>query len=161
VREWFPALACTRLNQPTWPEIERERSEVLVGVVPASVIHQRLVDEEGLEASVASLRRWLRAHFADEVRPGEVDVWRTAGRARPKPRWTTATWAPGPDPAGERRRRIWAFSMVPVYSRHLFVYPVAVCSEPDLSECRTGRDHRYIKRGWGDRLAPEVSARSS
>ncbi len=46
------------------------------GVVPASVIHQRLVDEEGLEASVASLRRYLRAHFADEVRRGEVVVWR-------------------------------------------------------------------------------------
>ena len=28
------------------------------------------------------------------------------------------------DPGSGRRRRVWAFSMVLVYSRHLFVYPV-------------------------------------
>jgi hypothetical protein len=51
-------------------------SNQLVGVVPMSVIHQRLRDEHGLEASVASLRRYVRAHFAEGVRGGEVVVWR-------------------------------------------------------------------------------------
>ena len=69
VREWFPKLAGTRLSPADLAEIDRhrERIEALVGVVPVSVIHQRLADEEGLEASVASLRRYLRAHFADEA----------------------------------------------------------------------------------------------
>jgi len=56
VRAWFPGLVDTRLRQPSWPEIDRhrERIEALVGVVPASVAHQRLVDEEGLGVSVAA-----------------------------------------------------------------------------------------------------------
>jgi hypothetical protein len=36
------------------------------------------------------------------------------------------TWV---DPATGRRRRIWAFSMVLTYSRHLFVYPVAIMDQ--------------------------------
>ena len=80
VREWFPDLAGTRLVRPSWPEIDkhRERIEALVGVVPASVIHQRLVDEVGLEASVASLRRWLRARLPEAMCRDEVAMWRPA-----------------------------------------------------------------------------------
>ncbi len=46
MRAWFPGLVDTRLRQPSWSEIDqhRERIEALVGVVPASVAHQRLVD---------------------------------------------------------------------------------------------------------------------
>ncbi len=131
VRQWFPKLAGTRLNQPTWPEIERhrERIKALVGVVPASVVHQRLVDEEGLAVSVASFRRYLRAHFPDEVRRGEVVVWRPpveAGEEAQVDYGYLGTWA---DPVNGRRRRTWAFSMVLTYSRHLFVYPVAVMDQ--------------------------------
>ncbi|MGA3221031.1 MAG: IS21 family transposase [Acidimicrobiales bacterium] len=131
VRAWFPALVETRLRQPTWSEIDRhrERIETLVGVVPASVAHQRLVDEAGLNVSVASFRRYLRAHFADEVRRGEVVVWRPpvdAGDEAQVDYGYLGTWA---DPASGRRRRIWAFSMVLTYSRHLFVYPVAVMDQ--------------------------------
>jgi len=80
VREWFPTLYDTRLVQPTWKHIHKhhERIKELVGVVPMSVIHQRLVDEVGLEASVASLRRYIRAHFPEEVRRGDVVLWRPA-----------------------------------------------------------------------------------
>ncbi len=44
--------------------------------MPVSVIHQRLADEAGLEVSVASLRRYVRARFTEEVRRGEVVIWR-------------------------------------------------------------------------------------
>jgi transposase len=126
VREWFPALASTRLSRPSWPEIERhkERIGALVGVVPASVLHQRLVDEEGLGASVASLRRYLRAHFPEEVRRGEVALWRPPvepGDEAQVDYGYLGTWL---DPGSGRHRRVWAFSMVLSYSRHLFVYPV-------------------------------------
>jgi hypothetical protein len=78
-REWFPTLAGTGLRQPSWGEIagHHDRIERLLGVVPVSVIHQRLRDEEGLQASVASVRRYVRAHFADHARrEAEVEVWR-------------------------------------------------------------------------------------
>jgi len=126
VRGWFPALVDFRLRQPSWGEIEahRELIEIWVGVVPASVIHQRLRDEHGLEASVASLRRYLRAHFADEVRRREVVIWRPAVDAGDEAQVDYGFLGYWHDPTTGRRRRVWAFSMVLSYSRHLFVFPV-------------------------------------
>jgi transposase len=95
----------------------------LVGVVPVSVIHQRLTDEVGLETSVASLRRYVRAHFAAEVRSGEVVVWRpetTPAEEAQIDYGYLGTWR---DPTTGTNRRVWAFSMVLSYSRHLFIYP--------------------------------------
>ncbi len=125
VRQWFPQLVDTRLRQPSWSQIalHHDYIERLVGVVPMSVIHQRLVDEHGLEASVASLRRYMRAHFPEEVRRGEVVVWRPpveAGEEAQVDYGYLGTWL---DPATGKRRRVWAFSMVLSYSRHLFVWP--------------------------------------
>ena len=64
-------------------------------MVPVSVIHQRLADEQGLTASVASVRRYVRAIS----RKGRA-LRRCGRRGRrcrrePKPRWITATWGCG------------------------------------------------------------------
>lgn len=125
VREWFPKLYDTRLVRPSWPEIARhhERIADLVGVVPVSVIHQRLVDEVGLTASVASLRRYVRARLAEKAKAPEVVIWRPAvepGAEAQVDYGYMGTWT---DPATGKAHRVWAFSMVLSYSRHLFVYP--------------------------------------
>ena len=39
-----------------------------------ATIHQRLRDEHGLDASVASLRRWVRATLPEQARRGQVTV---------------------------------------------------------------------------------------
>jgi hypothetical protein len=75
VRAWFPELVDTRLRQVTWPDIDRHRDYVidqLKADVTAATIHQRLCDEHGLEASVASFRRWLRANLPEETRRSQV-----------------------------------------------------------------------------------------
>jgi transposase len=137
VREWFPTLVDTRLRQPSWPAIEkhRERIEKLVGVVPASVIHQRLADEHGLEASVASVRRWLRANFAGEVRRGEVVVWRPPVDPGDEVQVDYGYLGGWLDPVTGKRRRVWAFSMVLSYSRHLFVRPVIRMDQQAWVDC--------------------------
>jgi transposase len=59
-RVWFPELADTRLRQVTWPAIEEHRDYIvtqLAAGVTMATIWQRLRDERGLAASVASLRR--------------------------------------------------------------------------------------------------------
>ena len=125
-RGWFPQMAGTGMRQVSWREIavHHDRIADLLGVVPVSVIHQRLADEAGLEASVASVRRYVRAHFPAGARAGARCGW----PGRP--------CAPGAEaqvdygylglwldrPTG-RRCRVWAFSMVLPYSRHLFVRP--------------------------------------
>ena len=42
------------------------------------MICQRLADEAGLEASVASMRRYVRRHFPEHARRAEVEVHRPA-----------------------------------------------------------------------------------
>lgn len=131
VREWFPAMVDTRLRQPSWDGIAKHHDYIasLLGVVPVSVIHQRLADEAGLEASVASVRRYVRARFPEETRRGEVVVWRPPvdpGDEAQVDYGYMGTWV---DPATGRRRRVWAFSMVLSYSRHLFVRPVLVMDQ--------------------------------
>jgi transposase len=126
LREWFPDRYDTRLRQPSWGKIAEHHAAIegLLGVVPVSVIHQRLADEAGLEASVASLRRYVRAHFPEQVRSGEVVLWRPPvdpGHEAQVDYGYLGTWD---DPKTGRRRRVWAFSMVLSYSRELFIYPV-------------------------------------
>jgi transposase len=125
-REWFPELAGISLRRTSWPEIARHHDRIgeLLGVVPVSVIWQRLADEEGLTASVASVRRYVRARFPERSALAELEM-----RRPPSPPGAEAqvdygylgTWF---DPRAGRARRVWAFSMVLAYSRHLFVRPV-------------------------------------
>ena len=74
VSGWFPQLADTRLRQSTWPEIEKHRDYIAdmlkIGVTQAT-IHQRLRDEQGLQASV---KRWVAANLPAQVRRGRVTV---------------------------------------------------------------------------------------
>jgi transposase len=88
------------------------------------VIHQRLRDEAGLQASVASVRRYVRAHFGGQARRARPQVWRpptAPGEEAQVDYGFPGTWF---DPRAGCRRRVWAFSMVLRYSRHLFVRPV-------------------------------------
>lgn len=85
VADWFPELADRSQRQKTWPEIEphRERIRRSLGVVTVATIHQRLRDDEGLEASTP---RW----------PGpRCGCCATRRRRATKPRWTTGCWAGG------------------------------------------------------------------
>jgi hypothetical protein len=128
IREWFPSRYDGRLVRPTVGEIEKHHAEIerLVGLaVPVSVIHQRLRDEEALDASVASVRRYVRGRFPD--RPKSASEVEFAGppvdpgESAQVDYGYLGVWL---DPFTGRRRRVWAFSMVLSYSRHLFIYPV-------------------------------------
>ena len=91
-----------------------------------ATIHQRLRDEHGLTASVASLKRYVAANLPEEIRRDRVVVLRDEADIAPGEEaqidyghlgyWT--------DPVGGKRRRVWAFVMVLACSRHMFVQPV-------------------------------------
>jgi len=127
IRGWFPELADTRLRQITWPEIGRYHEfikQMLAAGVTQATIHQRLRDEHGLTASVASLRRYVAAMLPEDVRRDRVTVLRDdppPGQEAQIDYGYLGTWV---DPVGGRRRRVWAFVMVLSCSRHLFVRPV-------------------------------------
>lgn len=89
-----------------------------------STIHQRLCDEHGLNVSVASLRRWVRATLPEETRRSQVTVLRDDVEAGLEAQIDYGFLGQWINPRSGKRHRIWAFVMVLPCSRHMFVRPV-------------------------------------
>jgi transposase len=136
---WFPQLADTKLRQVTWPQIGRHRdyiTEMLKAGVTQATIHQRLRDEHGLSASVASLKRYVAANLPEEVRRDRVVVLRDEADTPPGEEAQIdyghlGYWL---DPVSGKRRRVWAFVMVLACSRHMFVRPVLTMDQRAWTE---------------------------
>jgi transposase len=125
VRSWFPELVDMRLRQLTWPQIEAHHDYIkdMLGVVTMATIWQRLRDEHGLQASVASFRRYVRANMPEEVRRAQVTVLRDdppPGEEAQIDYGRLGSWI---DPKTGKRHQVWAFVMVLAASRHMFVWP--------------------------------------
>lgn len=139
VTRWFPQLADGRLRQVTWPQIavfHEYIAEHLKAGVTQATIHQRLRDEHGLTASLASLKRYVAANMAEQVRRDQVVVLRDeadtpAGQEAQIDYGLLGQWS---DPATGKRRRVWAFAMVMACSRHMFVQPVLTMDQRAWTE---------------------------
>jgi transposase len=121
---WFPELADARLRQITWPAIEQYRdyiARMLAAGVSQATIHQRLRDEQGLQASLASLKRWVAANLPEEIHRGQVTVLGDAGVAGESAQIDYGHLGAWVDPRTGNRHRVWAFVMVLVCSRFMFV----------------------------------------
>jgi transposase len=123
---WFPELADAKARSLTWPAIDahRERIEPMLDTNTVTTVHQRLRDEHGLTASIASFRRYVALAFADRQAAGKVTVLRppvAPGEEAQIDYGFLGSWL---DPLAERVRRVWAFVMVLACSRHMFVRPV-------------------------------------
>jgi transposase len=127
VSAWFPALVDTRLRQTTWPEIDKHRDYIAhmlkLGVTQAT-IHQRLRDEQDLRASLASLKRWVVATLPEEVRRDRVTVLGEDGKPGAEAQIDYGHLGSWLDPRSGKKHRVWAFVMVLVCSRLMFVRPV-------------------------------------
>lgn len=138
VTGWFPGLVDTRLRQTTWPQIAAHHDYItdqLKAGVTQATIHQRLRDEHGLTASVASVKRYVAANLPEEVRRDRVVVLRDQpaepGQEAQIDYGHLGQWV---DPATGKRRRVWAFVMVLACSRHLFVRPVLTMDQRAWTE---------------------------
>jgi transposase len=139
VREWFPELSDTRLRQVTWPAIAVHHEYItaqLKAGVRMSTVHQRLRDEQGLGASVASFRRYVTANVPEEARRSQVTVWNPrpaeAGEQAQIDYGQLGRWL---DPVTGKLRVAWAFVMVLACSRHMFVRPVLKMDQRAWTEC--------------------------
>jgi transposase len=134
VVEWFPELSDARLRQVSWPVIEAHRDyiagQLAVGVTVATV-HQRLVAERGLTASVASVRRWVRANLPEDARRAQVTVLRDTPPPGQEAQIDYGRLGMWTDPRDGRRRTVWAFVMVLAHSRHMFVRPTLVMDQAE------------------------------
>jgi transposase len=126
VSGWFPELCDAGLRQVSWPRIECHRDYIagqLKAGVTAATIHQRLADEQGLVASVASVRRWVRANLPEDARRAQVTVLRDTPPPGQEAQIDYGKLGMLFDPRTGRRRTVWAFVMVLCCSRHMFVRP--------------------------------------
>ena len=156
-REWFPELADTRLRQVTWPAIEVHRDYIvaqLAAGVTMAAIYQRLRDERGLAASVASLRRYVAANLPEEARRSQVTVLRLVpaepGQEAQIDYGQLGRWT---DPRSGRRHTVQAFAMVLCCSRMLFVRPVIAMDQRAWTECHVAAMEFF--GGVPARLVPE------
>ncbi len=137
VCEWFPELADARLRQVSWPVIECHRDYIadqLEAGVTVATIHQRLVDEHSLDASVASVRRWVRANLPEEARRAQVTVLRDTPPAGQEAQIDYGKLGMWLDPRSGLRRTVWAFVMVLACSRHMFVRPTLVMDQAEWTQ---------------------------
>ena len=123
----------------TWPAIGEHHdyiAEQLRAGVRMSTIHQRLRDERGLAASVASFRRYVVACVPEEARRSQVTVWNPrpaeAGEQAQIDYGQLGRWL---DPVTGKLRMVWAFVMVLACSRHMFVRPVVKMDQRAWTEC--------------------------
>ena len=134
VTGWFPELCDSGLRQVSWPRIELHRDYIaaqLKAGVTAATIHQRLADERGLDASVASLRRWVRANLPEDARRAQVTVLRDTVAPGCEAQIDYGKLGMWLDPRTARRRTVWAFVMVLCCSRHMFVRPTLIMDQAE------------------------------
>jgi transposase len=126
VADWFPELVDAKVRSLTFGAINahRERIRTMLATNTVSTVHQRLRDEHGLTASIASFRRYVTIEFPERVAASKVTVSRpevAPGEEAQIDYGFLGNWF---DPIAERVRRVWAFVMVLACSRHMFVRPV-------------------------------------
>jgi Integrase core domain len=133
-----PALGTARRNGAAWDELVARHDEIgeRVKVNRPSTVWQRLHDDEGLQASLASFRRYVLATFPDAY-GGRPSV--TVRRDDPPPgeevqvdfgrlgKWT--------DPSSGETMILHAFIMVLSFSRHMFVAVVRRMDAPSWLVC--------------------------
>jgi len=126
VREWFPELVDPELRCPSFAELARFHEAIKAGLETntASTVWQRLRDEQGLGASLASFRRYIHARLPEEANRSAVTVRKDdppPGEEAQIDYGYLGCWS---DASTGRARRVWAFVMVLAACRHMFVLPV-------------------------------------
>src|SRR4051794_31894890 len=126
VAGWFPQLVDAKARSLTFGVINehRQRVEAMLETNTVTTVHQRLRDEHGLAASIASFRRYVRLEFPDHVDDNDVTVLRPMVEAGSEAQIDYGFLGPWVDPMTLRARRVWAFVMVLACCRHMFVRPV-------------------------------------
>jgi transposase len=138
VAEWFPQLADAGLRQVSWPLIEPHRDYIVTQLeagVTKATIHQRLRDEHGLAASVASVKRWIAANLPEPALRQRVTVLADDPPPGSEGQIDYGYLGMWTDPRGGRRRRVWGFVTVLCCSRHLFLRPVLRMDQATWTEC--------------------------
>jgi transposase len=120
-------LADPATRSQVFVEIARFHPQIVTGLTTnsATTVWQRLHDEQGLQASLRSFRRYLDRLVPEHQAQPQVTVRRDdppPGEEAQIDYGYLSTWT---DPSTSKRLRLWAFLMVLSQSRHTFLHVVS------------------------------------
>jgi transposase len=118
-----PALNTAPPRSAVFSEIAgyHEKIESDLQTNSASTIWQRLHDEHGLQASLRSFRRYLDTYFPEHRHKVHLTVLRDDPPPGREVQVDFAYLGLWHDPETGQMRKLWVFSMVLSYSRHMFI----------------------------------------
>ncbi len=137
VREHFPAIESGAARAVWWAELEQRRDEIVQALAQNRVttVWQRMHGDGKVGCSLSTFRRYVRAQIPEAVDPARVVIHGVAAEAGELAEVDYGRLGPVVDPATGRERVLWAFIMVLVFSRHIFVRPVFTMEQETWLEC--------------------------
>lgn len=137
VRDWFPELVRPEARSEAFVEIGRFHDRVVEGLKTntLSTMWQRLRDEEGLTASLTTMRRYVRTTVPELLRPTAVTVFKEDPPPGEEGQVDYEYLGPWVDPLTGKQHRVWGFLIVLGNSRHLFLRPVLRMTLAAWVEC--------------------------
>ena len=126
VAQHAPELADPARRSLVFAEINWYHDAVVAGLETNTVttVWQRLHDEQGLQASLRSFRRYVEHYLPERAKQAQPTVLRDDPPPGQEAQIDFGYLGLWHDPELGKTRRLWAFSMVLSCSRHMFIYMV-------------------------------------
>ena len=126
VREHFPQTVDPKARSPWFGRLDAYRQEIEQGLQSnrVSTVWGRLCKRHELNVSLATFRRYVKTCLTPVVRATDVVIHRPAGQPGEEAQVDFGRLGLWLDPATGHRRAVWAFILVLIWSRHMFVRPV-------------------------------------
>jgi transposase len=126
LQEHAPELGSLTRPSVVFAELTRFHEVIVAGLETncATTVWQRLHDQQGLQASLRSFRRYLHAYMPERCQRVSLTVRRDDPPPGQEAQIDFGYLGLWEDPELGRKRKVWVFCMVLSYSRHLFVHVV-------------------------------------
>jgi len=138
VREHFPGCEDPRRRSDRFALLEAYRDVIREGLATnrMSTVHRRLVAQTNLPVSIATFRRYVHATFPELLLPAAaVPVWRPEVEPGEEAQVDFGYLGPWLDPVRQRSVRVYAFTLVLSFSRHLFARLVTRLDQETWQDC--------------------------
>ena len=123
VAQHAPELADPTKRSVVFAEIGRYHDAIVTGLETNTIttVWQRLHDEQGLQASLRSFHRYVEHYLPERSKQAQPTVLRDDPPPGQEAQIDFGYLGLWHDPQLGKARKLWAFSMVLSYSRHMFI----------------------------------------